>query len=847
MKKQLIVMAGLTAMFAACTNEDVLENFGTNEVAKTEGITFSIVDGVESRGDFKMDEATKKFVANWNAEVDYINVAHIGVKKNGVPVETWNGMANADGKTASVSVAAAEANHLASAVYKATKTAAKGEFTSLDNANLLTFYKTTKPVNASFRAYRGPVTELGYATDAEKKESISLVTSVGDQFQSSATKAPFDNFVMVSDPINEICELDYAVGESLPLSFERVFAGLAIKTTGYDAEVYGNLVSVEVSMDKSKIAATATIEMAAKKDGKWSYTTSSETNSVTLSMDANGNGSDDGASTDAIEWSDDAYAFIQILPVTREKAEDYTVTLIFENGSVPFELTSSKNWVANNFYTLNLDLTNTGDYLYNSTTKKLVVIKKMPAATEVSGATEVIANVALSADELKELNKLTNVTTLTLANDAASLGEDLANIKDLKTSLSTLTLTAATTAPAISEINWPNLSTLNCLAATEIPAEAYNGNNTITKYYFPVVETIGESAFVGTDIIAVGVGGDNVVSTIAKPSETEQVANTLRIGTYTIKDDLSALTGKISALTTIGEGAFDGLTGLTYIDAPAVTTFDGNPFGTSCALTNIYMPAMNWNEADVTARFLAIMSNTALKEIDLTGTTALGGSNISLANKAALVKVILAEGAEIGSSAFAKAESNSDPAIEFVNLNKIASVGDGAFGNVSFATANLNINLDVTTIGKKAFANTNIKSFDFAGVTTIGEGAFSGCTALTSANVPSVETIEKNTFKGCIGLTYIMFGSATTVKADALSGITANVTITFSKSVTIDGLPFGAMTADATNVGSEEKPILATFSNYTLDVNDAQEGVDGNTLTWVSGEKYYKATFAGIL
>ena len=47
MKKQLIVLAGLTAMFAACTNEDVLENYEAGQALKSEGITFSIAEGVE--------------------------------------------------------------------------------------------------------------------------------------------------------------------------------------------------------------------------------------------------------------------------------------------------------------------------------------------------------------------------------------------------------------------------------------------------------------------------------------------------------------------------------------------------------------------------------------------------------------------------------------------------------------------------------------------------------------------------------------------------------------------------------------------------------------------------------
>ena len=834
MKKQLIVMAGLTAMFAACTNEDVLENFENNKLSKVDGITFSVVEDLESRGDFKMDEATGKFKAAWNAEADYINVAYCGVDKGTsytlglADPSVWNQAATAN-RGASVTTVEISANV---AEYKATKTAAKGEFTSKDEGNLLKFAEMTSNGQtvarpASFRIYRGNETsKLNYSTDANKVETMNLaVTIPAAQVQANAAKAPFDNFVMVSDPINDIHSYDLAVGESLDLSFERAFAGLAIKTTGYDKATYGALQSVTVTMGSSAIAGSVNLDIAKKVNGVWSYSAPTATgNTVTTTISAG-------------EWSDSNYAFMQILPVDRSgnlAAETYTVTLTFENGAVVVEKTSSKNWTANNFYTINVDLTAATDYLLNGT--KLTVIKAMPqldganikgTATAAASITEFKSNVVLSATDLALLkSKFTGITAMTLANDAASLGANLENI--VLAANAELTLTAATTAPVVTSN--ANLVTLNCPEVTTIPAEAYTGNTTITKYNFPKVQTIGANAFEdNTQITHVGVG--------VNPSDEDLV-----IGTYN-----TLTTAKTSALTAIGDCAFKG-TNIVSIDAPAVTALEGNPFDSRATeMTHLLLPALDWNTVGQMTQFLAISNNEEIQEIDFTSTLNLGGNSLVKLNyKNDLEKVILGEGANVGTSAFMSA--NTTAAVEFVNLNKVASVGESAFENVKFAAVNKDVNMSVAEIGKNAFKGTDIETFDFEDVTTIGAGAFENAISLNNVMVTNVETIEANTFAGCTSLSSIVLG-ATTIKDKALSGLATSARITLTNAVVLEGTPFGAMTT-AETVGNDgttaAKAIDVTFG-YTLDANDSQEGVNGSTLTWLNGTKYYKAIFTKVL
>ena len=62
------------------------------------------------------------------------------------------------------------------------------------------------------------------------------------------------------------------------------------------------------------------------------------------------------------------------------------------------------------------------------------------------------------------------------------------------------------------------------------------------------------------------------------------------------------------------------------------------------------------------------------------------------------------------------------------------------------------------------------------GINTIGEGAFAGCSGLTSIDCGNVTTINENAFAGCSGLTSIDFGNVTTIKERAFhdcSGLTS--------------------------------------------------------------------------
>ncbi len=78
-------------------------------------------------------------------------------------------------------------------------------------------------------------------------------------------------------------------------------------------------------------------------------------------------------------------------------------------------------------------------------------------------------------------------------------------------------------------------------------------------------------------------------------------------------------------------------------------------------------------------------------------------------------------------------------------------------------------------------------------VTSIGGGAFSGCTGLTSITIPdSVTSIGSNAFKGCSNLTSIIIpDSVTSISSNAFSGCESLANITLPNSITsIDSFAF---------------------------------------------------------
>ncbi len=176
-------------------------------------------------------------------------------------------------------------------------------------------------------------------------------------------------------------------------------------------------------------------------------------------------------------------------------------------------------------------------------------------------------------------------------------------------------------------------------------------------------------------------------------------------------------------VTSIGDGAFSGCTGLTSVDIP---------------------------ESMMSIGFSAFYNCTSLTSVDIPdGVTSIGQQ--AFCGCTSLTSVTISDGvASIEHGAF-----NGCTSLASVDIpDGLTSIGDYAFNNCTGLTS-VDIPGSVTSIGMFAFCGcTSLTSVTIPdGVTSVGEFAFRGCTSLTSVTIPDgVASIEKGIFSGCTGL-----------------------------------------------------------------------------------------------
>ncbi len=189
-----------------------------------------------------------------------------------------------------------------------------------------------------------------------------------------------------------------------------------------------------------------------------------------------------------------------------------------------------------------------------------------------------------------------------------------------------------------------------------------------------------------------------------------------------------------NSVTSIGRSAFYNCTGLTSVTIPnSVTSIGGEAFYGCTGLTNITIPN----------------SVTSIGDLAFYGCTGLTSINVAEdnLNYASIDGVLCSKDKTLIMCPQGKTGSITIP-------NSVTSIGS-AFSNCTGLT-NITIPNSVTSIGEYAFQQcTGLTSITIPNsVTSIGDAAFSSCIGLTSVTIPnSVTSIGTGAFFYCTGLT----------------------------------------------------------------------------------------------
>ena len=245
-------------------------------------------------------------------------------------------------------------------------------------------------------------------------------------------------------------------------------------------------------------------------------------------------------------------------------------------------------------------------------------------------------------------------------------------------------------------------------------------------------------------------------------------------------------------VTSIGNSAFSGCSGLTYVSIPSNVTSIGNSAFSGCSgLTYVTLPSS-----------LKTIGNSAFSGCSGLTYVTIPSSVTSIGNSAfydcrKLSSVTIPNSVtSIGSSAFQNCKGLTSVTIP----NSVTSIGSSAFQNCSGLTS-VTIPNNVTSIGTSVFKGcSGLTSVTIRkGVTSIGGSAFEDCSGLTTVIIPnSVESIGTSVFKGCSGLTSLKVESGG--KYDSRNN--CNAIIETSSNTLIAGLKNTTIPNSVTSIGT---------------------------------------------
>lgn len=306
---------------------------------------------------------------------------------------------------------------------------------------------------------------------------------------------------------------------------------------------------------------------------------------------------------------------------------------------------------------------------------------------------------------------------------------------------------------------------------------------------------------------------------------------------------------KLAENTTIPAKTFDGLTALTSINLPKVTTVEKGAF-VSAKLESVIMPAYKFADDGINPE---ILNKATLVTLDMSAVDKMGavfpGKGLNLSGYENLEKVTVKDGLLVGASSFSGCVKLKEinGAITFsestgafkgcvelpeINITNTVIPAD-AFSGCTKLENVLNNGKQVlpTSVGNQAFMDcVALEEMNLSLATKIGEQSFKGCTALYGVTDAAesnkkimyvgATTIPFEAFDGCTALEYVHFMEATSFAEDILKNCTLKE-VKFKKAFTLDSSVTYTATTFGKNTGAVKLFInpeqsVKTFNNNTL-------------------------------
>ena len=270
-----------------------------------------------------------------------------------------------------------------------------------------------------------------------------------------------------------------------------------------------------------------------------------------------------------------------------------------------------------------------------------------------------------------------------------------------------------------------------------------------------------------------------------------------------------------NSVTSIGQSAFKGCDGLTSVTIPnSVTSIGESAFSVCTGLTSVTIPnSVKSIGGGAFFKCFALLSVTIGNSVTSIGYQTFSGcsglTSVTIPNSVTsigngafeecfrLTSIVVEDGNPVYDS-----RNNCNAIIETATNtlhygckttiipNSVTSIGDGAFSGCS-GLASVTIPNSVTSIGNGAFEYcSGLTSITIPNsVKSIGKNAFYGCDGLTSVTIPnSVTSIGKYAFYKCSGLTSVTIGnSVTSIGQSAFEGCSGLTSVTIGNSVTSIG------------------------------------------------------------